>query len=90
MKKKDLKWNSRSKQNTYQLAKIIPIESVLERIKQLPEKYKIFGLFLSVSGLRTSKAIKAFNNHETLCNNEVILGQSYKESKLSLLSSKII
>jgi len=69
MKKKDLKWNSAKKQNTYQLAKIIPIESVLERINQLPEKYKIFGLFTLTSGLRTSEAIMAFNNHSSLCSN---------------------
>ena len=72
MKKKDLKWNSARKQNTYQLAKIIPVESVLERINQLPEKYKTFGLFMLVSGLRTSEAIMAFNNHSSLCSNGVM------------------
>ena len=72
MKKKDLKWNSARKQDTYKLAKIIPIESVLERISQLPEKYKVFGLFMLVSGLRTSEAIKAFNNHSSLCNDGVM------------------
>jgi len=72
MKKKDLKWNSARKQDTYQLAKIIPVESVLERINQLPEKYKIFGLFVLVSGLRTSEAIMAFNNHSSLCNEGVM------------------
>jgi hypothetical protein len=72
MKKKDLKWNSVRKQNTYKLAKIIPVESVLERINQLPEKYKIFALFTLVSGLRTSEAIMAFNNHDSLCSDGVM------------------
>jgi|APSaa5957512535_1039671.scaffolds.fasta_scaffold24918_1 hypothetical protein len=72
MKKKDLKWNSAKKVDTYQLAKIIPIESVLERINQLSEKYKIFGLFMLASGLRTSEAIMAFNNHSSLCSNGVM------------------
>jgi len=72
MKKKDLKWNSARKQNTYQLTKIIPVESVLDRINQLPEKYKNFGLFMLVSGLRTSEAIMAFNNHSSLCSGGVM------------------
>ena len=72
MKKKDLKWNSARKQDTYQLAKIIPIESVLKRINQLPEKYKTFALFTLVSGLRTSEAIMAFNNHDSLCSNGIM------------------
>jgi intergrase/recombinase len=72
MKKKDLKWNSTKKHNTYRLTKIIPVESVLERINQLPEKYKIFALFTLVSGLRTSEAITAFNNHDSLCSEGVM------------------
>ncbi len=72
MKKKDLKWNSVKKLNTYTLAKIIPVESVLKRIGQLPEKYRIFALFTLVSGLRTSEAITAFNNHDSLCNEGVM------------------
>ena len=44
MKKKDLKWNSVRKQNTYQLAKIIPIESILNRINQLPKKIQNFWI----------------------------------------------
>ena len=72
MKKKDLKWNSARKQDTYKLAKIIPIETVLERINGLQEKYKTFALFMLVSGLRTSEAIKAFNNHSSLCSEGVM------------------
>ena len=72
MKKKDLKWNSAKKLDTYQLAKIIPIELVLERINQLPEKYKIFALFVLVSGLRTTEAKEAFNNHDKLCNDGIM------------------
>ena len=86
MKKKDLKWNSAKKVDIYQLAKIIPIESVLERINQLPRKYKIFATFVLMTGLRTSEAKEAFNNHDKLCNDGVILGQKYKKGKCSVLS----
>ncbi len=71
-KRKELKWASKSATNTYEIAKSIKLEEVLQRIAKLPYKYKIFTLFMLVSGLRTEEAIRAFNNHERLCNNSIM------------------
>ncbi len=84
--KEGLEMELGKKVDIYQLAKIIPIEPVLERINQLPRKYKIFATFVLMTGLRTSEAKEAFNNHDKLCNDGVILGQKYKKGKCSVLS----
>jgi len=72
LKKKEIRWRMNPKTDTYLLANQIRIEDVLKNIKSLPEKYKIFATFVLVSGLRTSEAIEAFNNHDKICKDEVM------------------
>ena len=54
------------------MANNVTIEKIVENLKKIPEKYKIFGLFVLVSGLRTSEAIDAFNNHEKICRDGIL------------------
>ncbi len=72
LKRKEIKWSSKSRTNTYEIAKTVKLEQVLQKITELPYKYKIFCLFLLVTGLRTEEAIKAFNHHAELCRDNII------------------
>jgi intergrase/recombinase len=72
LKRKEIKWRMNPKTDTYLLANQIKMEDVLKNIRNLPEKYKLFAIFVLVSGLRTSEAIEAFNNHDKICRDKVI------------------
>ncbi|AFS83370.1 hypothetical protein NSED_07890 [Candidatus Nitrosopumilus sediminis] len=72
LKKKEIRWRMNPKTDTYLLANQIRMEDVLKNIRGLPEKYKIFATFVLVSGLRTSEAIEAFNNHDKICREGVM------------------
>lgn len=72
LKRKELKWSRKSSVNNYIMANNLKIEQVLDSISKLPERYKIFGLFTLVSGLRTTEAVNAFNNHSNLCNDGIM------------------
>jgi len=67
LKKKEIRWRMNPKTDTYLLANQIKMEDILKNIRKLPEKYKVFATFVLVSGLRTSEAIEAFNNHDKIC-----------------------
>ncbi len=54
------------------MANNVSIEQIVKNLKEIPEKYRIFGLFVLVSGLRTSEAIDAFNNHEKICRDGIL------------------
>jgi len=45
----------------------VTIEKVVENLGKIITKYKIFGLFTLISGLRTGESIDAFNNHDEIC-----------------------
>ena len=72
LKRKEIKWSMASLMNNYQFAKRISVEDVIEALKQLRERYKIFGLFVLTTGLRTGEALNAFNNHSKLCNDGIM------------------
>jgi len=72
MKRKELHWSIKNSIDTYQLAKQLDVKKVVKSFSKLPPRYKIFGLFVLVSGLRTSEAMKAYTNHDKLCNNGVM------------------
>lgn len=69
MKRKELSWKVK---NDIKITEEIPISTILDNMKQIPEKYQIFGIFTLVSGLRTFECIKVLNNHEQLCKNGII------------------
>jgi len=72
LKRKEIKWNSPARTNTYELAKSIKLEDILVSIKKLPYRDRIFALFTLVTGLRSEESVKAFNNHSQLCDNGII------------------
>ena len=72
LKKKEIKWRLNVNSKNYWMANNVSIEKIVENIRKLPEKYHIFGLFVLVSGLRTSEAIDAFNNHDKICRDGIL------------------
>ncbi len=72
LKRKEVKWSTNHSTNNYVLANNLTIEQILESIKKLPYRYKVFGLFALVSGLRTEEALRAFNNHSNLCRDGIM------------------
>ncbi len=72
LKKKEIRWSGNTRRNTYHIAKQMSLEQVISSLRKLPPKFKIFGLFVLVSGLRTEEALTAFNNHDKLCQNHLM------------------
>ena len=69
IKRKEIRWK-----NTYPIIiqKEIPLKTILNNMKRLPAKYRLFAMFSLVCGLRTFESIKALNNHSELCKNGII------------------
>ncbi|MDF2422740.1 MAG: integrase [Nitrosopumilus sp.] len=72
LKKKEIRWRLNVQSNNYKISNEITIDIILKNIKVLPQKYKIFALFVLVSGLRTTEAKEAFNHHDELCRDGVM------------------
>ena len=72
LKKKEIKWNVTINGNNYRIASQIPLDTVLSSIDSLPTKYRIFGLFVLTTGLRTEESIVAYNNHSKICHDGVM------------------
>ena len=72
LKKKEIRWNIKSSRNNYQIASQMPLQDVLFSLAKICPRYRIFGLFVLTSGLRTEEAIVAFNNHDKICRDGVM------------------
>ena len=72
LKKKEIKWGGNKRINMYRLAKQMSLNEVISSIRKFPEKYKTFSLFVLVSGLRTEEAITVYNNHDKICQNNLM------------------
>jgi intergrase/recombinase len=72
LKKKEIKWRLNVNSKNYWMANNISIEKIVENLEKITKKYRIFGLFVLVSGLRTSEAIDAFNNHDKICRDGIL------------------
>ncbi|MEX0655922.1 MAG: integrase, partial [Nitrosopumilaceae archaeon] len=72
LKKKEIKWRSNINSKNYWMANNVKLEDILSNIRKLPYKYKIFALFVLVSGLRTSEALDVFNHHENICRDNIL------------------
>jgi len=72
LKRKEIKWNVTSNRSNYHIASQISLDDVLASIDSLPQKYKMFGLFVLSTGLRTEESIVAYNNHSKICRNGVM------------------
>ena len=72
LKRKEIHWNTQKSIDTYALGKRLDIKDIVSKLKELPPRYRNYGLFVLVSGLRTSEALPAFNHHDKLCNNGVM------------------
>ncbi len=72
LKRKEIHWNTRRNFDNYYLAKKLDIKEIVRKLSSLPLRYRNFGLFVLVSGLRTSEALRAFNDHSELCNDGVM------------------
>ena len=72
LKKKEIKWNARTNKNNYYIATQVSLDDVLESLGKLPRLYRIFGLFVLASGLRTEESIVTFNNHSKICNDGIM------------------
>lgn len=69
MKRKELSWKVKE---PIKITKEVSIDIILNNLKQIPEKYQLFGIFALVSGLRTFECVKVLNNHDQLCQNGII------------------
>jgi hypothetical protein len=67
LKRKELHWSSRKYIDNYTLGKRLNVTEVVQKLREVPLRYSNFGLFMLVTGLRTTEAMKAFNNHSKLC-----------------------
>jgi intergrase/recombinase len=67
LKRKEIHWTVKSNLDTYLLGKRLDVNEIIKKLTTIPTKYQNFGLFVLVSGLRTSEALQAFNNHDKLC-----------------------
>jgi len=71
-KRKEIQWNYQNPLNTYALSNSLNIDTVIDKIKTLSIRYKIFATFVLTTGLRPAEAFRAFNYHSKLCNNGVM------------------
>jgi len=72
MKRKEIRWTIRRTIDNYQLGKKLDVKEIVKKLLALPERYRNYGLFVLVTGLRTAEGLKAFNNHSELCNDGVM------------------
>ena len=72
LKKKEIKWNTRTNGNNYHISAQVSLDDVLASLSKLPQLYMIFGLFVLSSGLRTEESIVTFNNHSMICNDGIM------------------
>ena len=72
LKRKEIHWSIKSNLDTYLIGKRLDVNEIIKKLNTLPTRYQNFGLFVLVSGLRTSEAIQAFNNHDKLCRDGVM------------------
>ena len=72
LKRKEIQWTVKSTSNNYEIAQILDVDQIVYSLKKLLKRYSTFGLFMLVTGLRTSEAVKAFNEHSKLCNNGIM------------------
>jgi hypothetical protein len=72
LKRKEIHWSIQSNLDTYLLGKRLDVNDIIQKLKTMPNRYQNFGLSVLISGLRTSEAIKAFNNHDKLCNDGIM------------------
>lgn len=72
LKRKEVHWTIKNNLDTYALGKKLDVSVVVKKLREIPTRYQNFGLFVLVSGLRTSEAIRAFNNHDRLCHDGVL------------------
>jgi intergrase/recombinase len=69
IKRKEIRWKAPI---SMRIPNEIPLEEILENIKRLPEKYRLFATFSLVSGLRTFETVRVLNNHSALCKDGII------------------
>jgi len=68
---KKLSWKHNSRSNSFNLLKKVNTNQIIDQVRNNQSEYRIFIKFLLVSGLRTSEAIRAFNEHEHICDGKI-------------------
>ena len=69
IKRKEIRWKS---PRPITIPNEIDLKTILNNIKNLEKKFRLFAIFSLVSGLRTFESVKALNNHSSLCKNGII------------------
>ena len=69
LKRKEIKWKTT---RPIVIPKEITLQTIVTNLKKLDDKYRLFGIFALVSGLRTFEIVKVLNNHDQLCHNGII------------------
>ena len=71
---KGLSWKTHyDSQRNYERAKELPLAKVIESLNKVEnDLYRDFSFFQLLSGLRTSEAVEAWNNHEKYCDGKII------------------
>lgn len=60
-------------QRNYERAKELPLAKVVESLNKVEnDHYRDFAFFQLLSGLRTSEAVEAWNNHEKYCDGKIM------------------
>jgi len=69
LKRKEIHWKAKQ---PLKILQEVPLNTILNNIINLPEKYLLFSIFALVSGLRTFECVKVLNNHDELCHDGII------------------
>ena len=73
-KSKNISWKTHyDSQRNYKRVKELPLAKVVESLNKVEnEVYRDFSFFQLLSGLRTSEAVEAWNNHEKYCDGKIM------------------
>jgi len=69
IKRKEIRWKT---PRPITIPNEIDLKTILNNIKNLEKKFRLFAIFSLVSGLRTFESVKVLNNHSSLCKNGII------------------
>lgn len=75
LKSKNIGWTAPTEYTTrvkLALLKQYPVQKIFELFSTLDPKYSLFCKFMFITGLRSSEAIRAINDHDSFCNGRTL------------------
>ena len=68
---KKLSWKHNSRSNSFCLLKKVSTDAIIAQVRNKNSPYQDFIQFVLVSGLRSSEAVRAWNEHEKICDGTI-------------------